>query len=38
MEEWEKKDDDRWDRVMDNMELLFSQIGDISKHQQKMQE
>jgi hypothetical protein len=38
MEEWEKKHDARWEQVMENTDMLFSQVGDISNHQQKMQE
>jgi hypothetical protein len=36
MEEWEKKDDARWEQVMDNLDLLFTQVGDINTHQQKL--
>jgi hypothetical protein len=38
MEEWEKKNDTSWEQVMDNLDLLFAQVGDNNTHQQKLQE
>lgn len=36
MDEQMAKDDARWDQVMENMDLLFAQVGEISTNQQKM--
>ncbi|KAF8697376.1 hypothetical protein HU200_035969 [Digitaria exilis] len=37
MDERMEKDDERWDHVMENMDLLFAQVGEIGSNQQKMQ-
>jgi hypothetical protein len=38
IEEWEKKCDNRWELVMDQLDELFTQVGDINTQQQMMQE
>lgn len=35
MEEREKRDDERWEHVMENLDLLFSKVGEIAQNQQK---
>lgn len=37
MEEKFGRDDDRWDTVMENLDLLFSRVGEIDKGQQRLE-
>lgn len=36
MEELGAKDDDRWNRVLENLDLLFAQVGEVRSNQQKL--
>lgn len=36
MEEMGRKEDECWDQVMENLDLLFAKVGEIDANQQKM--
>lgn len=36
MDERDQMDDARWEHVMEHLDLLFAQVGDINTNQQKI--
>lgn len=37
MDDLIQKDDERWDHVMESLDLLFAKVGDMDAHQQKVE-
>lgn len=37
MDETEKKDEERWDHVMESLDLLFAKVAEMDVHQQKVE-